>query len=360
MNAILDRRSGRDGGFTLVELLVVIAIIGVLVALLLPAVQAAREAARRSQCQNNLKQIGLGVLNYESAQRLLPYSNKLLNMYDGNNTKLSDGWTRLIMPYIENAQLRQLFLPKVNGVDVLITAPEAKAFRETKVEVYSCPSDLPFEIEVPGGGPAGGAGAAFMPGSYKCNAGRGNGFATWYLHEVLPPLGTQAGIHEGWRGPMHVILGPDAIQPTTMMKLEQEKIKNISDGTTKTLLAGEGANIFTPRRAFWAYSWGNYMAGQPTPQDRTLWGDHERCTGIAPYPVLENGDQWATYAGQSNRACHSGWHSFHSGGMNGVYCDGSVRFINFDMDLNAFAVMGSIADEGAVIDRRGVVTTYNE
>ena len=154
---------------------------------------------------------------------------------------------------------------------------------------------------------------------------------------------------------MHIVLHEDATPHPTSMKLEQEKISNISDGTTKTLLAAEGSNVFTPRRAFWAYSWGNYMAGQPTPQDRTLWGDHNRCIAIA-----ESSDPWATYAGQSSRACHSGWYSFHSGdGMNGVMCDGSVRWINFDMDLRAFAVMGSIADEGVVIkSSRGDTETF--
>jgi prepilin-type N-terminal cleavage/methylation domain-containing protein/prepilin-type processing-associated H-X9-DG protein len=349
-----SQRSGRNRGFTLVELLVVIAIIGVLVALLLPAVQAAREAARRSQCANNLKQIGLAVLNYESARKVLPYSNMLGGTYSIGSADMLSGWTREILPYAENRQLRELYLPEVNGVPIPVTAPEAKAFRETHVQMYACPSDLPFEIEEPAGGPAGAADAAFMPGSYKCNAGRGNGFATWYLYEDLPPGGTQAGIHEGWRGPMHIVLHEDATPHPTAIRLEQEKISNISDGTTKTLLAAEGTNVFTPRRAFWAYSWGNYMAGQTTPQDRTLWGDHNRCI------PLDSSDQWATYAGVSGRACHSGWHSFHTGGMNGVMCDGSVRYISFDMDLKAFAVMGSIADEGMVRDSRGQVEFFSE
>jgi prepilin-type N-terminal cleavage/methylation domain-containing protein len=94
-------RFGR--GFTLVELLVVIAIIGVLVALLLPAVQAARESARRAQCQSNIKQLALGVLNYETAKKSLPPGG----ITDGPccGTQSGAGWTILILPYVEQQAL---------------------------------------------------------------------------------------------------------------------------------------------------------------------------------------------------------------------------------------------------------------
>jgi prepilin-type N-terminal cleavage/methylation domain-containing protein/prepilin-type processing-associated H-X9-DG protein len=343
MNAKVKRRSRRTSGFTLVELLVVIAIIGVLVALLLPAVQAAREAARRAQCANNLKQIGLAVLNYESARKVLPYSNMLGGTSSIGSAQYLSGWTREILPFAENTQLKQLYLPEVNGTAVPVTAPEAKAFRETQVAMYSCPSDFPFELEIPQGGPAAGAGASFMPGSYHANAGRGNGWATWYLYEALPPGGTQKGIHEGWRGPMHVVLKKGVAPPANSMELRQEPLKAISDGTTQTLLAAESTNVFAPRRTFWAYTWGNYVASQPTPQDRTLWGDHVRCTAIA-----ESSDENAVYSGQSQRACHSGWFSGHPSGMNATMCDGSVTFLTWEIDLDTFAVMGSIADEGVI------------
>src|SRR4051794_21681889 len=96
----------RSIGFTLVELLVVIAIIGILVALLLPAIQAAREAARRSQCQNHLKQLGLACLNYESAKKRLPQG--FISQPSGVEAW---AWSTFILPYIEEQALYDRLSP---------------------------------------------------------------------------------------------------------------------------------------------------------------------------------------------------------------------------------------------------------
>jgi prepilin-type N-terminal cleavage/methylation domain-containing protein len=340
-----QRRSTRPQlGFTLVELLVVIAIIGVLVALLLPAIQAAREAARRAQCQNNLKQIGLACLNYESAKRVLPYGN-LISNYAAGSPQLYGGWTIEILPFAENQQVKDLYKP---GLIINSTTDvNVKRLRETPMPMYTCPTDYPMELTQPEAGA--GTGIDFWPGSYRSVAGRGNGFVTFYLGERLPaPWQTDTTIanstkqiHDGWRGPIHVAntkTGSAVVLDTSF--LGPESLKGITDGTSNTLMAGESTNIYAPRRTLWAYSWGNYIESQTTPQDKTLLGDFIRCRDKYPQGTTE------PYQGESNRACHSGWFSLHTAGMNFIHCDGSAAFVSFDVDLQLFATMGSIADEG--------------
>src|SRR5436853_2982221 len=162
-------------GFTLVELLVVLAIIGILVALLLPAIQAAREAARRAQCVNNLKQMGLAILNYESAKKTFPPGVEL----DPNNDLYFNGWTREIMSFAEDEALRAVYSAKISIADA--TDPGAIKFRTTFVPTYHCPSDLPSELVNPESGPASKNGALFRTGSSRGNAGRTDGFPTWDL-----------------------------------------------------------------------------------------------------------------------------------------------------------------------------------
>jgi prepilin-type N-terminal cleavage/methylation domain-containing protein/prepilin-type processing-associated H-X9-DG protein len=329
-------------GFTLVELLVVIAIIGVLVALLLPAIQAAREAARRMQCANNLKQIGLACLNYETARKVFP-SGVETDAASGGSTRVFSGWTREIMDYSENPALKAMYKPENSNPPVSVIDPAAQAFRETEVPMYTCPSDFPMELSRPHSGP--GTTIELRPGSYRGNAGRGNGDVTWYLYEDIPTPGAvgTGGIHDGWRGPLHAVVRKGGVQHW----LQKEPLKAITDGTTKTMLAAESTNVFAPRRTFWAYTYGNGVLSQPTPYAGSLLGDWCRCSpsGAAGTSATEcpQGASGVTY-GTSNRACMSGWFSGHPSGMNMVMCDGSVDFMSWDTEMDVFIVKGSIAD----------------
>jgi prepilin-type N-terminal cleavage/methylation domain-containing protein/prepilin-type processing-associated H-X9-DG protein len=332
----------RHKAFTLVELLVVIAIIGILVALLLPAIQAAREAARRSQCTNNLKQMALAGLNHHDQKGVFPPGCVMSVGGASGTASYTTGWTREIMPYSEDTALRELYDPSIAiTANTPPTDPKvikAKQFRETAVPLYTCPSDFPMELGLPESGP--GTGVMFMSGSYRGNAGRGDGFVTWYLYEELPSVSAvPPNVNKGWRGPMHAILAQGATPPSGYV-LRLEKIKDIVDGTSKTLFIGESTNVVTARRTFWAYTWGNYLLSQPTPYAPTLLGDFKKCVAAGTY-------------GTSNRACHSGWFSNHSGGMNAAMCDGSVSLLAFDIDLETFASMGSIAN----YDGAGSATT---
>jgi prepilin-type N-terminal cleavage/methylation domain-containing protein/prepilin-type processing-associated H-X9-DG protein len=187
-------------GFTLVELLVVIAIIGILVALLLPAIQAAREAARRSQCKNNLKQLGLAVLNYESAKKCLPPSVVITQDTTTSGNNGAWGVHGHILDYMEEQSLRNL-------VDIDTAWDFQMAISNVRIPSFSCPSDAPAaEVRDPGGGKA-----LLFSTTYTFNMG------TWFVFDPINNIG-----------------GDGVFYPNSNLRLAK-----ITDGTSKTLLAAE-------------------------------------------------------------------------------------------------------------------------
>lgn len=134
-------RKKRSQGFTLVELLVVIAIIGILIALLLPAVQAAREAARRSQCTNNLKQVGLAMHNYHDTYKAFPAGW----IYNRTNGRAEWGWNVAIMPFMEQKTFYDQLNPGVNRLSAWAVDPAPstaiRAMLQTSIPTLVCPSD---------------------------------------------------------------------------------------------------------------------------------------------------------------------------------------------------------------------------
>ncbi len=132
----------RRSGFTLVELLVVIAIIGILVSLLLPAVQAAREAARRTQCTNNLKQLGLALQQYHDTHRVLPPAWTFTNALPADrNAHPYWGWGTMILPFIEQVTLHSTLNPGPVQLEDAIVTPALATALQTPVAAYRCPSD---------------------------------------------------------------------------------------------------------------------------------------------------------------------------------------------------------------------------
>jgi prepilin-type N-terminal cleavage/methylation domain-containing protein len=151
------------GAFTLVELLVVIAIIGILVALLLPAIQAAREAARRSQCTNNLKQIGIAIQNYHDTYKRMPNSRRKCDWIT---------WAAELWPFLEEANAKTLWDSKV---DYYKQTEQARTYQ---VPTYLCPSRrAPPQVSEDGDINSGSGGSAHVKGAcadYACNVGNGN------------------------------------------------------------------------------------------------------------------------------------------------------------------------------------------
>jgi len=341
---------------------VVIAIIGILVALLLPAIQAAREAARRAQCSNNLRQIGLALLNHESSRRKFPAGATQNVQYTSgaNPFEVYTGWTREVLPYAEDPVLHDLYpdpnLPVYYGSNNPpasdTNAVKMKAFRETYVPMYHCPSDFESDLLIPAYGPltastkndditdaaadVNRSAPRYRTGSYRGNAGRTDGFVTWYLMEPAKP-----GVSTGWRGPLHAVISKNGTPPAAEWgTMGPERIKNITDGTSKTLLAAECTNKYGRRRSFWAYTFGTFIMSQTVPQARVFMGDYFACDALG-----ETGTPNMPTTGTARRVCKGGWFSNHSGGMNGINCDGSGTWISFDIDLDVFAAMGSIGGD---------------
>lgn len=302
-------------GFTLVELLVVIAIIGVLVALLLPAVQAAREAARRSSCSNNLKQIGLALHNYHDVQNSFPPGKITPGPCCGTQSMTS--WTIAILPFIEQSPLYDQYDQNVTNEH-----PNNQYVREQSVATYQCPSDLNSnKLERPGSGP--GNQLNYRHGSY-----RGVGGSAWDNRAQRISGGGWwddcANTHPDFlRGMLSCSMWPGAPR-----RRDPARMRDVIDGTSNTLMVGEqAASRTTNRGTFWAYSYTSYNTSDAYPQSTTLL-EYNRC-------------------GTSNQ-CKRGWGSFHPGGLQFCLGDASVRFISETIDIYTFCNMATMAGQEVV------------
>jgi prepilin-type N-terminal cleavage/methylation domain-containing protein len=344
----------KSRGFTLVELLVVIAIIGILVAMLLPAINAAREAARRNACMNNLKQIGLAVNNYLSAQKRYPASAETFGSI-GNPSFTT--WTVSLMPYLEERAMFDRYdtinrTRDIKNRFVDDNNAQIAVLYQTPMAIYTCPSDQDLHIfAAPESGPT--TGTNFAPGSYRINTGRtdgSNGDRFWDNPQI-----TGQTIPYAWRSATHIVLrkfpefatsGP----PGTTTKLDRfETPRRVLDGITKTLLASEYHTKITTtassrRRTFWGYGYTSYNQSSTIPETRQILPDYELC-------LLAGGTG-------AEHACKRGWGSFHAGNaLNVVMLDGTVHTISPEIDMKIWAESGSIA--GQQSESGKVIYEYN-
>jgi prepilin-type N-terminal cleavage/methylation domain-containing protein/prepilin-type processing-associated H-X9-DG protein len=355
-----SRTSAR--GFTLVELLVVIAIIGVLVALLLPAVQAAREAARRSQCTNNLKQLGLAMLNHESAKGRFAQNEQEV-FIKGQNKKQGkrDRASHLVMvsPYVEASNLYGQLNLKYDADPVPGDQKVQGVFlRQLPLAVLTCPSDEKTGVVEPRNGfvtswaglinwvgpvattsYAGSMGAQLM-GWNGCDVrtivgytgsvyGQNSVYAgdDWFNTTSKPDV---CGNPDNRRG--------DCPDPATMSGVFGRsnwaaKLKEIEDGTSNTIMMGEVRASATG--FLWIHGW-TKSEGLWFATTAPLNYETDPAVVGTPLPTCRS------WEGSFNTA--NGFKSLHSGGVNFVFCDGSAHFLNDSIDYTTYQRLGARSD----------------
>ena len=316
-------RIGR--GFTLVELLVVIAIIGVLVALLLPAVGSSREAARRVQCANNLKQMGLAVLHYEESSAHLPPGSTSAGTKIGG--PYLSTWSVDILPFVEMATLYELWNPEKD-----FSHSTNHRLRETFIQTYLCPSDIELDqLATPETGPGSlSGGLLWAPGSYRAMSGHSlgqNGDHYWDNPSFALNWHEEKMLLKN-RGAMHNV----AQNPGVHRLFKPVRLNEITDGTANTLLVGEyHTTTYNYRRTMWAYAYTSYNQSSAFFESRTLLPDYLGCFAIG---------------GGGIHTCKRGWGSLHTGNLlQFVYCDGSVHSLSQNIDMDIFVAGGTIQGE---------------
>lgn len=272
-------------GFTLVELLVAIAIIGILISLLLPAVQAAREAARRMQCQNNLKQIVLAMHNFENTFGHLPYGDRL---NDTNTKKVGPGVQ--ILPYVEQSALHDEYDWSINWYD-----PGNSDVVRTKLSVFFCPS---------------------TPGGARLFSADEKGIAfTAAATDYMAPSGVGKNEKAFVEASYGMTIHDDKAMLTKKVKAPNH-LRDTTDGLSNSLMYTECAgkpDVWCNGRKTGGTNFKTGWASHATGFDPKMFVPGG-CSGIGPCSVNCCNDQ-AVYA-------------FHPGGANAGFGDGSVRFLN--------------------------------
>jgi prepilin-type N-terminal cleavage/methylation domain-containing protein/prepilin-type processing-associated H-X9-DG protein len=361
------KAASRRPAFTLVELLVVIAIIGVLVALLLPAVQAAREAARRAQCTNNMKQLGLGALNYESSRKQLPPSGQCDSTGGASTTYTIHSVATVILPYIEQAAVYNMFNHSADPRTVYAAVPSGESLKtasgcllhpdtkgrnyddpahpsgqtaaKTKIEAFICPSTpVPNDARDPIHGYGGIDYMIVALSDVDSSVGsptygmrtQPSGSPEWLSQVVAPMLNCDGGgmnrVIDGSSNTIMWIEDAGRSHPdVTIYGAYSTRLTPVS-GAADPINGASGAN---GRRVFaWADAdaVGNGFSG---PSNAIAPGS--RVAKLNNFSTPDGGPAECLWS-VNNCGPNDEPFSFHSGGLNATMGDGSVRFMSDSMD----------------------------
>ncbi len=322
--APLRRRSPAiRAGFTLVELLVVIAIIGILIALLLPAVQAVREAARRSQCVNNMKQLGLGLQNFHDVNKQLPTQGyqPILSVNGNNWPGTSSRWSYLtvLLPYVEQQPLYNTFIDTVcYSSQPWVT----NAVTGTRIPAFLCPSDEQFTyVETTGGGTEG-------PKQTSYHGNRGDYWLEWNWNECR-------GVFGGGGGHSVITYGmiSDGLSNTAALaecKIGRPNDKRVTVGFCRGVTPSTSSGS-PPSLCLAQVGPGNLYTGNVGTADGNYreigWSWADAITIYTGYHHMLPPNSASCGIAAENWALITP-SSYHPGGVNVCMCDGSVRFVN--------------------------------
>jgi prepilin-type N-terminal cleavage/methylation domain-containing protein/prepilin-type processing-associated H-X9-DG protein len=300
------RQRQKSAAFTLVELLVVIAIIGVLIALLLPAVQAARESARRAQCVNNLKQLTLAMHNFHSARKHLPPGWTYISTTDALREAT---WIVHSLPFVEEAALYDV-IDKLGSFGT----PDANPYvRAQRFGFMTCPTN--------------GAVPNFGPTIDWGNFGRGN----YAGNNGIGPM-TENGKEK-------LLPRPHGGQTGVLYMNSNLKLTKITDGTSKTVLASEIIALQSENdgRGIMYYPEGPLYQHNQTPNTSVRdWLRNVMCVHTLPQAPCQT-----TFTSWDTRQQIMSARSYHTGGVNAALCDGSVRFFRDTIQLDVWKALSS-------------------